>query len=144
MNLGRVGAFAFVAIALGASTPSSSEIISYTARLDGASETPPKPSKGEGKAVITLDTDAHTLNWTIAYSGLTGPVTMAHFHGPAEPGVAAGVVVPISGPFASPLVGQTTLSDIQIGDLRASLWYINLHTAQYPGGEIRGQVTRVP
>jgi len=127
----RAGMVALILVVMSGSTPAWCEIIRYTAALNGASETPPKPSKGAGNASVTLDTDAHTLSWRIDYSGLTGPVTMAHFHGPAEPGVAAGVVVPIPGPLVSPITGETTLSDVQIGDLRASLWYINLHTAQY-------------
>ena len=44
-----------------------------------------------------------------------------------------------TGAMASPLTGTATLNDGQIGDLRAGLWYINVHTAKYPGGEIRGQ-----
>jgi hypothetical protein len=69
---------------------------------------------------------------------------MAHFHGPAASGVAAGVVVPISGSLDSPLTGTAALNDGQIGDLRAGLWYINIHTAKYPAGEIRGQVVKLP
>jgi hypothetical protein len=45
--------------------------------------------------------------------------------------------------LASPIVGTANLNDGQIGDLRAGLWYINVHTAQYPKGEIRGQVEAV-
>ena len=67
---------------------------------------------------------------------------MAHFHGPAAPGVAAGVAVPLAAPLASPINGMATLTDGQIGDLRAGLWYINIHTAQNPGGEIRGQLLK--
>jgi hypothetical protein len=43
----------------------------------------------------------------------------------------------------SPLVGTASLNDGQIGDLRAGLWYINVHTAKYPAGEIRGQVVKL-
>jgi hypothetical protein len=118
------------------------EIVHFQAKLDGASETPPKVTSGHGAAEVTLDTTAHTLSWTIDYAGLTGPATMAHFHGPAAPGVAATVTVPITGTMASPLVGTAGLNDGQIGDLLAGLWYINIHTAKYPAGEIRGQVVK--
>ena len=120
--------------------PALAEVIHYTAKLSGAAETPPNVTKGAGAADVTLDTDSRLLSWKIVYSGLTGPATMAHFHGPAAPGVAAGVTVGLSAPLASPIAGTTSLNDGQIGDLRAGLWYVNIHTAQYPKGEIRGQV----
>jgi hypothetical protein len=120
------------------------EVVHFQAKLDGASETPPKATSGHGAAEVTLDTTARTLSWTIDYAGLSGPATMAHFHGPAASGVAAGVVFPISGSLDSPLTGTAALNDGQIGDLRAGLWYINIHTAKYPAGEIRGQVVKLP
>ena len=65
---------------------------------------------------------------------------MAHFHGPADKGVNAGVVVPFAPPITSPYHGTATLTDAQIQDLEAGKWYVNVHTAANPGGEIRGQV----
>jgi hypothetical protein len=118
----------------------SAEVIHYFVKLDGASETPPKATNGTGKAEVSLDTDRKMLTWKIEYSGLTGPATMAHFHGPAAIGAAAGVQVNIAPPLASPISGMTTLTDGQIGDLLGGLWYINVHTAANPAGEIRGQV----
>ena len=79
------------------------------------------------------------LNWRMSYSGLTGPATMAHIHGPAIPGTNAGVVVPFP-TAASPNEGQATLSPAQVADLMAGKWYVNVHTQRYPGGEIRGQL----
>ncbi len=140
MHFKTLTAIAAVAILAGASA--HAEVVHFQAKLDGASETPPKVTDGHGAAEVTLDTTAHTLSWTIDYAGLTGPATMAHFHGPAALGVAAGVTVPITGTMASPLVGTANVNDGQIGDLRAGLWYINIHTGKYPGGEIRGQVVK--
>jgi hypothetical protein len=118
----------------------TAEVISYTARLKGAAETPPNASTGAGSASVTLDTSSKRLSWTVEYSGLTGPATMAHFHGPAAVGKAAGIQVPLPD-VASPAKGTATLTDRQIAELKAGKWYINVHTAQYPAGEIRGQVT---
>ncbi len=108
------------------------------ATLSAASEVPPKASSGTGMAKINLT--GNTLTWTVTYSGLTGPVTAGHFHGPAAAGANAGVVVPFAGNLSSPITGSATLTDAQIADLKAGKWYVNLHTAANPGGEIRGQV----
>ncbi|MGI9168994.1 MAG: CHRD domain-containing protein [Caulobacteraceae bacterium] len=118
----------------------SAEVVHFKASLNGASETPPKTTKASGAADITLDTVARVLSWKIDYAGLSGPATAAHFHGPAAPGTAAGVTVPITGDLASPVKGSAAITDGQIGDLRGGLWYVNIHTAKYPSGEIRGQV----
>lgn len=133
----------FAALAMSAAltaTAASAESQMFMATLNGGSETPANTSPGTGTATATLDTATKTFRWKVEYSGLTGPATMAHFHGPAAPGVAAGVQVPLVGPMASPLAGSATLTEAQIADLEAGKWYVNVHTAQYPKGEIRGQM----
>jgi len=128
------------AVALALSVPAAAAVVHYTAKLDGASETPPNDSKASGNAAVSLNTTAKKISWKITYSGLTGPATMAHFHGPAPAGQAAGVAVPITPPLASPARGSASVTDAQIGDLKAGQWYVNIHTAAHPGGEIRGQL----
>ena len=134
-------AICIAAAALAVSVPAAAATVHYTAKLDGASETPPNDSKGAGNAAVSLDTAAKKISWKITYSGLSGPATMAHFHGPAPAGQAAGVAVPITPPLASPARGSASVTDAQIGDLKAGQWYVNIHTAAHPGGEIRGQLT---
>jgi hypothetical protein len=99
-------------------------------------------SSGKGSATASLDTATKTLTWSVAYSGLSGPATAAHIHGPADPGADAGIVVPFTGSLASPIKGSATLTDAQIDQLEAGKWYINIHTAANKGGEIRGQLVR--
>jgi hypothetical protein len=118
--------------------------ITFKADLSGASEVPPVASTGKGSATATLDTATKTLTWTVDYSGLSGPATAAHIHGPAAPGANAGVLVPFSGDLASPIKGSATLTDAQVSDLEAGKWYVNLHTAANKPGEIRGQLLRTP
>ena len=113
---------------------------SATNQLSGAQQVPPKPGSGAGTVVTSLDKATRMLRWTITYSGLSGPVTAGHFHGPAAPGANAGVVLPFTGSMASPIEGSATLTQAQVDQLKAGLWYVNLHTAANPGGEIRGQV----
>jgi hypothetical protein len=112
------------------------------ATLDGASEVPPNTSAGKGTADIDYDAASKKLTWKLTYSGLSGPATAAHFHGPAEAGKNAGVAVAIPGATASPAEGSATLTDAQAADLIAGKYYVNVHTAANPGGEIRGQVTK--
>ena len=126
--------------AIGSAGALQAEVLKYTTKLDGASETPANTSAGKGAAEVTLDTDSKTVSWTVTYSGLSGPATMGHLHGPAAVGAAAGVQIPLTGDLASPIKGSAPINDGQIGDLRGGLWYINIHTAKNPKGEIRGQL----
>ena len=112
------------------------------ATLDGKSETPPNASTATGTADIDYDAASKKLTWKLTYSGLTGPATAAHFHGPAEVGKNAGVAVAIPNATTSPNEGSATLTDAQAADLLAGKYYVNVHTAANPGGEIRGQVTK--
>jgi hypothetical protein len=118
--------------------------INFKADLSGASEVPPVISAGKGTATASLDTATKTLNWTVTYSGLSGPATAGHIHGPAAPGANAGVLVPFTGGLVNPIKGSATLTDAQISDLEAGRTYVNLHTADNKGGEIRGQLVRAP
>ena len=106
--------------------------------LSAKNEVPPNASTAVGMARVYLD--GMTLKWTVTYSGTTGPVTAGHFHGPAAPGANAGVALPFTGSMASPIEGSASLTQAQVDQLKAGLWYVNLHTAANPGGEIRGQV----
>jgi hypothetical protein len=112
------------------------------ATLDGKSEVPPNTSAGTGTADIDYDKATKKLTWKLTYQGLTGPATAGHFHGPAEPGKNAGVAVAIPNATSSPVEGSATLTDAQAADLEAGKYYVNVHTAANPGGEIRGQVTK--
>lgn len=118
--------------------------INFKADLSGATEVPPVTTSGKGSATATLDTGTKMLNWTVDYSGLSGPVTAAHIHGPAAAGANAGVLVPLGTSLANPIKGSATLTDAQLSDLEAGRTYINLHTAENKGGEIRGQLQRSP
>jgi len=90
-----------------------------------------------------LDIKTNEYSYKATWTGLTGAATMAHIHGPAEVGKNAGVVVPFPGAAGNTSAeGKGKLTQAQYGDLAAGLYYVNVHSAQYPGGEIRGQVQR--
>ncbi len=137
------GGLLLCALALGACSTqpmTMPDATAMSARLSGASEVPPTASSASGRVEASLDKKSNELSWTVTYSGLSGPATAAHFHGPAMPGANAGVVVPLTGDMASPMKGKSTLTAAQAADLLAGKWYMNVHTAANPGGEIRGQV----
>jgi hypothetical protein len=117
------------------------ETVAFSGTMNGAAEVPAKTTEGKGTAKASLDTATKALTYDVEYSGLSGPATAAHFHGPAEPGANAGVAVPFPTP-ASPIKGTATLTDAQMADLMAGKWYANVHTAANPAGEIRGQMMR--
>lgn len=117
--------------------------VTYRAALNGGSEVPATASHGEGEVTATFDPATKRLSWSGRYSGLTGPVTAAHFHGPAKVGENAGVLVPVTA-ASSPFTGEATLDDAKAADLAAGKLYFNLHTAANPMGEIRGQLERAP
>ena len=112
----------------------------YTAKMSTADEVPPKPTGGSGTVDATLDTATHVLTYTITYQGLSGPATMAHFHGPASLGTNAGVEIPYTGNLASPIKGTATLTPALEKQLSDGLLYVNVHTDANKSGEIRGQV----
>jgi hypothetical protein len=144
-GLGLVGLLA--AAALLAAAPASATLYQLTASLDGAQETPPVATPATGSATVTFDDTTNLLSWTISFSGLLGTMTNAHFHGPAPVGVPAGVRVGIpftAGVQADTLVGSATISNAFATELLGGLWYINIHSSLYPGGEIRGQVVPEP
>lgn len=129
---------------LGTSSLANAAIFNLAANIDGIQSGTGSPATGF--ASMTYDNVTGAFNWNIAWTGLTGNVTVAHFHGPALPGQNAGVQVDwgsISG-LTSPSVGAANITAMQGNDLLAGLWYINIHSSLFPGGEIRGQVQVVP
>lgn len=124
-----------------ASAAAFADTVALKANLQPSSEVPPRVSHGHGVLDATFDTSTKSLQWTLTYADLSGPVTAAHFHGPAPVGQNANVQVPIAkSDVPSPMKGTATLDDKQAADLMAGQWYVNIHTKQNPSGEIRGQV----
>jgi hypothetical protein len=134
-----------IAFALALSTSASAVIIPLSASMDGAQANAGAGtgSPGTGLGTITLDTSTNLLSWNINWSGLLGTPTAMHFHGPALPNQNAGVQVN-TGVAGPPVLGNAVLGAGQVSDLLAGLWYLNLHTSPFPGGEIRGQVLVIP
>ena len=112
----------------------------FTATLNAAQVVPPTGSSGTGTATVTLY-PGNWITWSVTYRGLSGPAVAAHFHGPAKPGANAPPVIRLGPDLADPITGSSQVTDDQIADLKGGNWYVNIHTAAFPDGEIRGQVT---
>ncbi|WP_345233761.1 CHRD domain-containing protein [Hymenobacter saemangeumensis] len=126
----------------------------YTISLNGAQERPnPTSSPGYGVGVVSIDRDQRTAHFMSVWGGLSGPITGAHFHTGLS--TQSGPVVFNLAPYFDTATNPSSVNGFWKDDntsqpftLRRSLqfrrdsMYMNLHTAAFPGGEIRGQVYR--
>ncbi|HEY3243182.1 MAG TPA: CHRD domain-containing protein [Phycisphaerae bacterium] len=126
--------------------PAAADIHNLTAALTGAQEVPPTPSAGTGSCNITLDDVTGLVTANCTFMGLTSPANAAHIHGLAPPGMNAGILIPLTvTPATSGTVtGSGTLSAANVTGMLNGLTYVNIHTGQFPGGEIRGQIVPEP
>ena len=108
--------------------------------LNGASEVPAITTTATATGSVTLI--GSELYYDISYSGLQGPATAAHIHGPADPTVSTGVLIPLNNPSGTSgnISGRVSLNPTEMAYLLAGLTYINIHTLTNVNGEIRGQI----
>ena len=127
---------------LGAASAAQAAPMTFDVPLSGSEQVPPVDTSGSGTAHLTYDPHTRMLKWSIDYSGLSSPVTMAHFHRGAK-GQNGPVVIWLTKrgePVSSPITGHDKLTAAQAKQFMAGEWYINVHTKDHPAGEIRGQV----
>ena len=111
----------------------------FKASLSAANETPPTQSAGYGVMDARYMPTMQTLEWRLYFGKLSGPVTYAFLQGPDGVGNERADMVPINPPFEGNIQkGSATLTAAQAADLLAGKWSVELRTAQFPGGEIRG------
>jgi len=153
------------------STAPDAAILQFGGTLTGSAEVPPSGSPGTGTVLITYDTVSELLNVNEVFSGLISPTTASHIHCCTAPGTNTGVSTPLPSFPGFPL-GVTSGTYNMTFDLsqassfnpafvtaqgsldaaRAALLtgmtngnaYLNIHTQQFPGGEIRALLTPVP
>ena len=116
--------------------------ITFKATLVGTSEVPSNPSTGTGTSTLVFNNDTKIFTVSTTYTGLSGTATASHIHrGAVGTAPAGNIIFPFTNVTVSPIVYTSAAIDAaQEADLRAGLWYANVHTALYPGGEIRGQL----
>jgi hypothetical protein len=105
---------------------------------DGAQEVPPTPTNGRGVGWFRFDTVANSMQYSFTYNGLTSSENAAHIHGFAPPGVAAGVRLNL--PLGFHKGGVLAYPAGDEANYLAGLAYVNIHTTNFGGGEIRGQM----
>lgn len=123
----------------------------YTATLSGANEVPANASAGTGSAMFSLTGDLLTIN--VSFAGISAPAAAGHIHCCAPVGTNAAVVVPFEGFPASTFGTYSSTVDLStfalgggvteaqlIAGLNSGLAYANIHDANFPAGEIRGQI----
>lgn len=107
--------------------------------LAGANEVPPAPSTATGSGTITVASDK-SVSGSVTTTGLAG--TMAHIHLAAK-GANGPVIIPLTktaeGVWSVPAGAK--LTDAQYASYIAGDLYVNVHSAAYPGGEIRSQIS---
>jgi hypothetical protein len=116
---------------------------SFQTQLSGSQQVPAVDTQGTGTADFRYNPTTRRLSWTITYSGLSSPVTMAHLHAGASGSNGKPVVwltMKGSKDNPSPIKGHATLTEDQAKMLMDGGLYINIHTADHPSGEVRGQV----
>ncbi len=115
----------------------------FIAQLSGANEVPPADPDGTGMARIAVN-DASNRVCTDLEVRMIGAVTAAHIHRGAA-GTNGPPVITLDPPDDNDSDDCDTADDALIDEIRAnpSAFYVNVHTADYPNGAIRGQVSEV-
>jgi CHRD domain len=146
----------------GVVTGVNTSLETFRATMNGPSEVPATTSAGTGTFVATLDTVTNIFTYDITFTGLTSAAILAHIHGPATTTQGAGAMVDFGSlPGATFDLGMTAgkghgalvlnasnsiTAGLRGDSLRkllfAGLTYVNIHTANNAGGEIRGQITK--
>lgn len=115
----------------------------FSVSVNGIQEVPIRGSAGRGSCLVTLNAAETQFTVSCSYSGLGSNVVAGHIHDAGPVGVNGPVRFNLNLPGGtSGTVGPLTfnVTPAQVADLRAKRWYVNIHTATFPGGEIRGQV----
>jgi CHRD domain/FG-GAP-like repeat len=116
----------------------------FTAYLTGAQEVPATASSATGYARINVDEATLAVTYIVVFSGLTSAQTASHIHAPAVVGVNGPVIVNFGavGGTSGTVSGTGTITAAGLAQIRSGQGYVNVHSNNFPNGEIRGQIGR--
>jgi hypothetical protein len=115
---------------------SSTKTVMAGAKLDAMQD----HATSNGKGTFTATIKGTKMSWKLVFHGLTGKASAAHIHLGAK-GVAGDVLIALCGPCKATQTGTGTVTAAQLKDMLKGKTYVNVHTAKYPNGEIRGQIS---
>jgi hypothetical protein len=120
----------------------SAKAETFIAYLNGAQQVPAAATSATGYARVFLNEGAGTITFTVVFNGLTSAQTLSHIHAPGAIGVNAAVVIDFGavGGTSGTISGTRSITPTQIAQLRAHQGYVNVHSVNFPNGEIRGQL----
>jgi hypothetical protein len=140
VRLRLISLFAVIAVAVPAvALASHAKTLKFEAYLLGKSEIPKAAPKGKGTVNITISGNKVCWKFT-KVTGIDQPPTAAHIHkGGAKVGNGS-VVVPLGGKYAAKGCVTSTAAIVKGIEKNPKGYYVNIHTAKYPNGAIRGQL----
>ena len=123
-------------------TSATARAETFYAYLSGAQEVPAVATNATGYARIFVNESTGQLTFTVVFNGLSSTQTASHIHAPGAIGASAGVAINFGavGGTSGTVSGTTTITPTQLSQLRAHLGYVNVHSTNFGGGEIRGQL----
>ncbi len=132
----------FVAVFFVISFSADANAETFYAYLSGAQEVPPAATTATGYARVFVNESTMTLNFTVVFNGLGSAQIASHIHAPAAIGANTGVAINFGtvGGTSGTITGSTTITPTQLSQIRAHLGYVNVHSTNFSGGEIRGQL----
>ena len=128
-------------VLFGSASLCSAQAVSYSATLTGANEVPANASVNKGATFVSVDAATGVVTWNTTATIAAGSVTGHHIHRGAA-GTNGPVVVNFSGTYSGTVTATTALAAEIVGN--PTNFYVNLHTAAFPGGEIRAQLAAFP
>ena len=118
--------------------------IHFAAKLSSDEEVPPVDSNGSGAADFMLERKGLKLTWKVDLKGLSGPPTQVYVHGPERPGGNAPMVINLApNGVKGAITGSQTIDELQLSYFLTQRVYVNVHTAKFKDGEVRGQIERI-
>ena len=117
--------------------------IEFYAELSADAQAAPTESLGTARADFVLERDTLRFSWRLSYGDLTSEPVGAHVHAPVAPGAEAAVLFDMApNGFGTHIEGERILTRGEVAYAVQNLMYVNLHTAKYPAGELRGPVKK--